>query len=178
MTTELPLVSVVIPHQAGAEILIRCLETLTDDSSNPRLEILVVDNGGTDGSVDEAVRRFPDVGVVRLAENQGYAGGCNRGLEACHGDYVLFLNDDTELEPGCVKALVSAAERDPAIGACQPKIRSLEDRTSFEYSGATRPNSASLRYVAKASATIPFFSSPSAISRRYSALLTSSPLRL
>lgn len=136
MTTRRPLVSVIIPHQAGREILLRCLETLTADTSHPDVEVILVDNGSSDGSVAAAAERFPGIRVLRLAENQGYAGGCNRGIEASRGEYLLFLNDDTEVEPGCLGTLVAAAERDPAVGACQPKIRSQANRGRFEYSGA------------------------------------------
>ena len=136
MSAEPPLVSIIIPHQAGTDILIGCLDALTRDTSYPNLEIILVDNGSTDGSVQEAQRRFPTVRVVRLEGNMGFAGGCNRGIHASHGEYVLLLNDDTEVEPGCVKELVQVAREDVKVGACQPKIRSLRDKAQFEYSGA------------------------------------------
>ncbi len=134
--SDLPQVSIIIPHQAGTEILLACLGSLASDPSYPSAEILLVDNGSRDGSVEEAQRRFPGIRVLRLPENQGYAGGCNRGIEASRGKYVVLLNDDTELEPGWLRELVRAAEEDPGVGACQPKIRSLRDPAHFEYSGA------------------------------------------
>jgi GT2 family glycosyltransferase/ubiquinone/menaquinone biosynthesis C-methylase UbiE len=132
----MPLVSVIIPHQAGAEVLVHCLQALTQDRSNPDIEIIVVDNASKDGSVEEAQARFPSIQVLGLEENQGFAGGCNRGIEASRGAYVLLLNDDTEVEPGCLAGLVRVAEANPDVGACQPKIRSLRERALFEYSGA------------------------------------------
>jgi GT2 family glycosyltransferase/ubiquinone/menaquinone biosynthesis C-methylase UbiE len=131
-----PLVSIVIPHQAGAEILLACLESIARDTSYPNHEIWVVDNGSSDGSVETARQRFPAIQVLRFEENLGYAGGCNRGMQAAHGAYLLLLNDDTELAPGWLRELVDAAESDASLGACQPKIRSLRERTRFEYSGA------------------------------------------
>jgi hypothetical protein len=131
-----PLVSIVIPHQAGGEILLNCLASIARDGSYSNYEIWVVDNGSSDGSVEIARQRFPGIHVLRFEENLGYAGGCNRGIEATRGAYVLLLNDDTEIDPGCLRELVSAAERDASLGACQPKIRSLRDRARFEYSGA------------------------------------------
>src|SRR5262245_13572675 len=131
-----PLVSIVIPHQAGSEILLRCLESIANDPSHASYEICVVDNGSSDGSVEVARARFPGIQVLRFEENLGYAGGCNRGIEATRGRYVLLLNDDTEVEAGWLRELVGAAEGDASLGACQPKIRSLRDRGRFEYSGA------------------------------------------
>ena len=132
--SELPLVSIIIPHQAGTDVLLQCLDSVVRDASYPRYEILLVDNGSSDGSVQAAKERFPQLQIVRLEENQGYAGGCNRGIEVSRGEYVLLLNDDTEVEAGWLGELVRAAEDDPTIGACQPKIRALRERSHFEYS--------------------------------------------
>lgn len=136
MPASTPLVSIIIPHQAGTEILLDCLEALAADTSHPNTEVILVDNGSSDGSVQQAQQRFPHIRVLRLETNQGYAGGCNAGIRAARGDYVLLLNDDTKVAPGCVGGLVAAAEADKSIGACQPKIRSLRDPSQFEYSGA------------------------------------------
>jgi hypothetical protein len=134
--SELPQVSIIIPHHAGTEILLACLASIASDPSYPASETVIVDNGSSDGSVEEARRRFPGIRVIRLEKNQGYAGGCNRGIEATRGKYLLFLNNDTELEPGWLRELVRAAEADPGVGACQPKIRSLREPARFEYAGA------------------------------------------
>ena len=134
--SEHPLVSIIIPHQAGTEVLLRCLDSLVGDDTHPPYEILLVDNGSSDGSVQVARERHPQLRVLRFEENQGYAGGCNRGIEVSSGKYVLLLNDDTELEPGWLAELVRAAEEDASVGACQPKIRSLREPDLFEYSGA------------------------------------------
>jgi GT2 family glycosyltransferase/SAM-dependent methyltransferase len=131
-----PLVSIIIPHQAGTEILLDCLAALEADASHRNTEVILVDNGSSDGSVAATVERFPSVRVIRLETNQGYAGGCNQGIRASRGDYVLLLNDDTKVAAGCVGALVEVMEADPSVGACQPKIRSLREPTHFEYSGA------------------------------------------
>ncbi len=136
MPSQQPLVSIIIPHYAGTEILIRCLATLDSSSAKADAEIILVDNGSSDGSVAEAQRQFPSIRVLRLEENQGYAGGCNRGIEIACGKYVLLLNDDTEVDAACVSELVHTAEGDPTVAACQPKVRSLREPSQFEYSGA------------------------------------------
>ena len=136
MPSQRPLVSIIIPHAAGTEILIRCLETLGSGSADSDSEIILVDNASSDGSVAEAQKRFPGIRVVFLDENQGYAGGCNRGIEVARGEYVLLLNDDTEVDAACVSELTRTAEEDPTVAACQPKVRALRDKSQFEYSGA------------------------------------------
>jgi GT2 family glycosyltransferase len=73
----------------------------------------LVDNGSTDGSGERLHTRFPDVQYLQTGSNLGYAGGNNRGFEvalATATDYVLVLNNDTVVDPGCIGALVSAAE--------------------------------------------------------------------
>ena len=120
--SELPLVSIIIPHQAGTDVLIACLDSVVRDASYPRYEILLVDNGSSDGSVQAAKERFPQLNVLRLEENQGYAGGCNRGIEASRGDYVLLLNNDTVVDPSFLTELVKVAEERSDVGMLNPKI--------------------------------------------------------
>jgi GT2 family glycosyltransferase/SAM-dependent methyltransferase len=136
MSSQAPLVSIIIPHQAGTEILLHCLEALGDAGAGPAAEIILIDNASSDGSVGVAKERFPAIRVLHLEQNQGYAGGSDRGIEIARGKYVLLLNDDTEVDANCVSELLRTAEGDPSIGACQPKIRSLHDKSHFEYSGA------------------------------------------
>jgi GT2 family glycosyltransferase/ubiquinone/menaquinone biosynthesis C-methylase UbiE len=135
-TIQFPRVSIIIPHQAGEKILTDCIRSLADNTDYPNMEVLIVDNGSSDGSVDKACELMPSIRVVRLEENQGYAGGCNRGAEVADGEYLVFLNDDTEVAPRWLQHLVDAVQADPGYGACQPKILSLRDKDSFEYSGA------------------------------------------
>jgi GT2 family glycosyltransferase len=102
-------ISVVIPNWNGGELLLRCLESLALQSIPPA-ELIVVDNGSDDGSADRAARRFPDCTILVNQENRGYAAACNQGARASRGELVLLLNFDTELDPGCLSGLLSAAE--------------------------------------------------------------------
>jgi GT2 family glycosyltransferase/SAM-dependent methyltransferase len=136
MPNQTPLVSIIIPHTAGTEILLHCLKALGAACADLSTEIILVDNASRDGSVALAKQQFPTIRVIQLARNQGYAGGCDRGIEVATGKYVLLLNDDTETDADCLRELLRTAEADPSIGACQPKIRSLRDKSQFEYSGA------------------------------------------
>lgn len=119
---ERPLVSVIVVNWNGLAYLPECLESLARQSYAP-LEVVVVDNGSTDGSV-EYLRTVRDR-AVRLVEspaNAGFAGGNNLGIRASKGAYVALINNDAAADPGWVEALVAAAEADPRVGMCASKI--------------------------------------------------------
>lgn len=134
-----PSVTVVIPHLKNRPMLERCLDSLFA-SSWPRLAVIVVDNGGEASDLAGLESSRPGIEVLRIGTNLGYAGGCNEGLKYSSSKYVVFLNDDTQVDAGWLEPLVQEAERDPGIGALQPKILSLkargEGRRVFDYAGA------------------------------------------
>ncbi|MCH9007741.1 glycosyltransferase family 2 protein [candidate division KSB1 bacterium] len=132
---ESPLVSIVIPHYRGKEILYQCLTAL-ERTSYPNTQVILVDNASSDGSVVSVSRDFPWVKVVANKVNAGYAGGCNSGLRLARGEFVLFLNDDTVFEPDWLNPLAAALIEDVSIAACQPKLLALHQRDTFDYSGA------------------------------------------
>jgi len=129
------MISIVIPHYNGS-ILLDCLSLLFQRTRYSPFEVIVVDDGSSDGSVEEAKARFPEIKVLRNARNLGFAATCNRGLDAAEGRYVVLLNNDVEVQPGWLSELVRFADVHEEIGACQPKILSVRDRTRFDYSGA------------------------------------------
>lgn len=132
---DFPLVSVIIPHWKGKGILFRCLESLRSLMYQPS-EILLVDNGSTDGSVAAASAEFADVTVIRSESNLGYAGGCNLGLTNARGEFALLLNDDAVVTEGLLEKLISTMQADRTIAVCQPKILSITDPGRFDYAGA------------------------------------------
>src|SRR5439155_8351432 len=88
-------------------------------------QVLVVDNGSTDGSVERLRREFPEVEMLALPENRRFAGGNNAGLAAAlaaGADAVMLLNNDTVADPGLLEHLIVALEREPAAGAAAPLI--------------------------------------------------------
>jgi GT2 family glycosyltransferase len=116
---------VVIPNWNSLEHLRRCLGSLAREASGVEIELLVVDNGSRDGSVEMLERE----GVPHLAlpENTGFAAAVNLGAHRTESPAILVLNADTVLEPGSVGALLDALEADPALGGVQPLILQLED---------------------------------------------------
>jgi N-acetylglucosaminyl-diphospho-decaprenol L-rhamnosyltransferase len=123
------LTSAIIVNFEGGPLLIDCLRSLR--KQRPPLEVIIVDNGSADGSVDEAQDRFPDVNVVCPGHNVGFAGGGNAGAAQASGEFLLFLNPDVRLGNGCVEALVRAMD-DPRVGVIGPVIY-LETSDVLEY---------------------------------------------
>lgn len=115
-------VAVVIPSWNSAGLLPRCLDSLADQ--NAELELMVVDNGSSDGSVE--LLRERDVPHVSLPQNVGFAAAVNLGAARTSAPAVLALNADTVLEPGAVGRLAAALAADPELGGVQPRILQLE----------------------------------------------------
>ncbi|WP_375586012.1 glycosyltransferase family 2 protein [Cyclobacterium xiamenense] len=100
-------------------------------------EIIVVDNGSTDGSIDYLTVHFPEIRLLLLGENHGYSKGYNLGLQSLQGEfeYYLLLNSDVEVVQGWDEALVNYMEGKPVLAACQPKVLSLKKSGYFDYAG-------------------------------------------
>ena len=90
-------IAAVVLNFNGGEMVIDCIETLR--AQVPPVEVVCVDNGSVDGSADAVAERFPDVRVVRLGKNFGFAGGMNRGIAATASPFVALVNSDVLLEP-------------------------------------------------------------------------------
>jgi len=121
VTSELS-VAVVIPSWNSAGLLPRCLDSLADQAAE--LELMVVDNGSSDGSVELLHER--GVPHVSLPQNVGFAAAVNLGAARTKAPMVLALNADTMLEPGAVGRLAAALAGDPGLGGVQPRILQLE----------------------------------------------------
>lgn len=131
-----PLVWVIVLNWNGWEDTLRCLETLRAQEYQA-IHLLVIDNASTDDSVRRLREAAPDVDILELSENLGFAGGMNRGIESAlanHADYVLLLNNDTEVQSQAIARLVSAAEGDSRIGLAVPTI---VDKRGVWYAGGS-----------------------------------------
>jgi GT2 family glycosyltransferase len=130
---NLPLLSVIIPNWNGAAHLPTCLEALRRQTY-PHREILVVDNGSTDGSLS-LLARYPEVRVLALGRNRGFAGAVNAGIRAARGEILVLLNNDTEAAPTWLEALVAAFARHPDAGLLASKILLFDRREVFHSAG-------------------------------------------
>ena len=133
-TDSQPLVSVVIPHWNAAHHLPTCLESL-QRQTYPRVEVIVVDNGSTDGSLELLARDYPWVRVLPLGENRGFAGACNAGMREARGAFVALLNNDTEADAHWLAEVVAAFERRPEAGLLASKMLLFDRRDTFHTAG-------------------------------------------
>jgi len=117
-----PRVSIVIPCWNKAELTLSCLQSLQATTDPALFEVIVVDNGSEDATVQLARGEGPRFRVVRNEHNTGFGPACNQGAALARGDIVLFLNNDTVLLPGWLEPLVAALDEDDALGAVQPKL--------------------------------------------------------
>lgn len=109
-------ITVVIPNYNGKKYLTECLGALeTQESGTPEFEVLVVDNGSTDGSVPLLEESWPHVKKILLEENTGFCHAVNVGILASESPYVILLNNDTKVKAGFIKGLYDAITRDDHI---------------------------------------------------------------
>lgn len=121
-----PRVSVVIVSWNGKHLLDECLDSLFAQRYRD-FEVIVVDNGSQDGTVAFLREHYPDVVLVSLTENRGYAGGNNAGLHVASGSLVVLLNNDTTVDPAWLESLVRTAEREPKSGMWASRILTYDD---------------------------------------------------
>ncbi|MBL7699915.1 MAG: glycosyltransferase family 2 protein, partial [Chitinophagaceae bacterium] len=130
-----PLVSIVILNWNGQKFLERFLPSVIA-STWSNFQVVVADNASTDDSIPFLRSYYPQVRVIELAHNYGFARGYNEALKGIEGDYYVLLNSDVEVEASWIEPVIALMEQDPLIGACQPKLIQYDKRSHFEYSGA------------------------------------------
>jgi len=122
-----PLVSIVIVNWNGGKVFENCLNSLSK-IDYPRQELVVVDNGSTDGTEKYA--------TIRNKNNVGFAKANNQGYKKAKGEYILLLNNDTRVEKYFLTKLIARVEKDPGIGVIQPKILVMDKPTHLDSVGS------------------------------------------
>ncbi|MCH5228558.1 MAG: glycosyltransferase family 2 protein [Muribaculaceae bacterium] len=128
--------AVIILNWNGLELLRKFLPTAVTNTRGPEVDLIVADNGSTDGSVRWVMENYPDLKLIVLDKNYGYAGGYNRVIDRTRYPYTILLNSDVEVEEGWWQPLLRFMENNPDVGAVQPKIKSFHRKDYFEYAGA------------------------------------------
>lgn len=129
-----PLVSVIIPNWNGEKLLPLCLDSLRRQTY-PRLEVIVADNGSTDGSLALLARHYSEVRAIALPENRGYAGGVNAGFRVAVGQVLVAFNNDAEADPRWLEELVAALDRHPEAGMVTSRVRLFDRRDHLHTAG-------------------------------------------
>ncbi len=126
--------SVIIPNWNGKHLLKTCLSSLKNQTFKD-FEVLIVDNGSTDGSKEYIEKYFPEVNLVKLKSNIGFAPAVNLGIKICVGEMMLLLNNDTEVDKNCLKNLVAIAQKKKNIGFIAAKILNFKNRKLIDSAG-------------------------------------------
>jgi GT2 family glycosyltransferase len=135
--TELPSVAIVIPTYNNVSLLLECLDSVRAlDYPRDRVEVIVVDNGSTDRTLSVLGSRFPQVRVISLETNTGFAPACNRGAAEADAQYVAFLNNDAIADPNWLKAMLSALEAGGQDTVCAASRIMSSDGEEVEFDGA------------------------------------------
>ena len=133
-TVIAPRFSVVIPNWNGMALMRPCLDSLSQQTWQD-FEVIVADNGSTDGSVQALAQEYPQVRVLALDHNGGYSGGSNAGIRAAHGEILVMLNNDTEADPRWLEQLNLAFERHPDAGAVASRMMIFRQREILNSAG-------------------------------------------
>jgi len=126
--------SVILVNYNGMSHLDACISSVLKQSYT-NFEVIFVDNNSSDGSLEYARNKFPNLTFVANDKNLGYAGGINAGLAHATGDYIAPLNIDTAVTPNWLSAMVAFLDENPQTGAVTPKVLLFDDRTKINAMG-------------------------------------------
>ena len=131
---ENPLVSIVTINYEHPEVTCALLKSLRQ-ITYPNIEVIVVDNASVKDDPAIIHQSYPEIVFIQSKENLGFAGGNNLGIRQAKGEYILLLNNDTEVDPGFIEPLLRKLKSDPKIGAVSPKIRFYHTPDTIQYAG-------------------------------------------
>jgi GT2 family glycosyltransferase len=138
-------VSIITVNYNQSYITEQLLASVYATNKYAAVEIIVVDNASKDNPVPVWQVQYPDITFIRSETNLGFAGGNNLGVKAAKGDYLFFVNNDTEFTAGLVESLVAILDKNPVVGMVSPKIRYFDQPTMLQYAGFTNMNYYTMR---------------------------------
>lgn len=128
--------SVVILNWNGKNLLKRFLSDVVFYSSSPECDVIVVDNGSTDGSVEWMKQNHAEVRIISFDKNHGFTGGYNRAIALIDSEYIILLNSDIEVKERWCEPLIELLDNHKHVAIAMPKILSQTAPDKFEYAGA------------------------------------------
>ena len=141
---EYPLVSIITVNYDHPEVTLALLSSLRL-VTYPNIEIIVVDNASPKDNPSILKNSYPEIIFIQSFVNLGFAGGNNLGIRRALGKYLLFINNDTEVEPGFLEPLVAKCESDAKIGAVSPKIKFYDQPDTIQFCGQAPINNYTMR---------------------------------
>ena len=129
-----PTASIVLVNWNGARHLSVCFMALRRQTVRD-FEIILVDNASQDNSLELLAKDFPEVQVIALKDNRGFAGGSNVGIRAARGEFIILLNNDTEVEAQWLEEVIAAFQRHPEAGSVASKMKLFDQRDKFHTTG-------------------------------------------
>jgi GT2 family glycosyltransferase len=128
-----PRCSIVIPVWNRIDLTRQCLDHLFRETTGESYEVIVIDNGSTDGTAEFLRSNEPKIRLISNPRNLGFASACNQGARAAGGEYVVFLNNDTVPLPGWLAAMVAVADAESDVGVVGSKL--LFPDNSIQHAG-------------------------------------------
>lgn len=142
--TSYPLVTVITVNYNQSEVTAEFLRTLYK-ISYPNFEVIVVDNASPNDNPERLLQEFPQIQLIKSERNLGFAGGNNLGVRKAKGEYLLFINNDTEVPENFLEPLVERASQEPEIGMVSPKIKFFYENNLVQYAGFSKMNPYTIR---------------------------------
>lgn len=127
--------AVVILNWNGKHMMERFLPSVTANTTGDT-EVIIADNGSTDDSIPFLRSQYPQLRIVQLDKNYGFAEGYNRALAQVEADCYVLLNDDVEVTPNWIEPVLNQMQQHPDTAILQPKLLMFDQRDTFEYAGA------------------------------------------
>ena len=131
---KLPLVTLLILNYNGMRYIKNCLDSVLA-TAYPNFRVAVIDNASTDGSAEFIEESYPEIMLIKLKKNYGFAKAYNLALRSISSEYVALLNNDIEVEPSWLKKLIFYMEKDEKVAAANPKMLFIQDRRRINAAG-------------------------------------------
>jgi len=127
-------VAVVILNYNGRQLLEKFIPSVV--SFSQEASIYVIDNASTDTSVSFLKTKYPQIGIIQLDKNYGFAGGYNRGLSQIEADLYVLINSDLEVTSNWLSPVIKVFKKNPDVAIAQPKVKNYNNKNKFDYAGA------------------------------------------
>lgn len=129
-------IAVIILNWNGEKLLEQFIPAVIKYSQNLNTKIFVIDNFSTDDSIEFLKNNYPQIIILKLDKNYGFAGGYNKGLAQIDANYFILINSDIEVTENWINPIIELMNNDHKIAACMPKVKSYRNKEYFEHAGA------------------------------------------